>query len=87
MLSQSRNAPGEKVEQIGANKSEFLYNKKAPIMRRTKRGEEQLLQEMTLETTVQRTPRAEYIGKTIRGTDVDRQSGKVQQLEVTSQQM
>lgn len=87
VLAHSKNAPGEKLKRIGADKSEYVYNKKAPIMRQTKRGKEQLLQEMTVETTVKRNPRAEYIGKTIRGVDIDRQSGKVQQLELTSQQM
>lgn len=87
VVSQSEKEPGKKVRQIGADRSEYAYNKKAPIMRETKRGKEQLLQEMTVETTVRRNPRAEYIAKTIKGIDVDRQSGKVQQVELTSQQM
>ncbi|RZC34903.1 uncharacterized protein BDFB_005477 [Asbolus verrucosus] len=58
----------------------------APPRAKTKRGVERVLQQMTMETTVQRSPRAEYIAKTLTGIDVD-PHGRAVQLELTSQQI
>lgn len=80
-LGKSVAEPGKKVRSIGTAQSQI-----APPSVKTKRGKECVVQQMSVETTVQRGPRAEYIGKTMTGVDVA-PSGVARQLEITSQQM
>ncbi|XP_044272013.1 uncharacterized protein LOC123015959 [Tribolium madens] len=80
-LAKSVADPGRKVRSVAASHSQIK-----PPKVQTKRGEECVAQQMTLETTVQRCPRAEYIGKTMRGVDVA-PTGVARQLEITSQQI
>ncbi|EFA10360.1 uncharacterized protein LOC662593 [Tribolium castaneum] len=80
-LAKSVADPGKKVRTVSASHSQIK-----PPKVQTKRGEECVVQQMSLETTVQRCPRAEYIGKTMRGVDVA-PSGVARQLELTSQQI
>ncbi|KAJ3643683.1 hypothetical protein Zmor_026380 [Zophobas morio] len=80
-LAKSVRKPGQKVRSVGAS----LTDVKDPMIK-TNRGKECVLQQMKMETTVQRTPKAEYITKSMTGIDVG-PSGVGKQLQITTHQI